>query len=62
MARSAQESKSKQVAKHTAKKARRTSANKAEADNVNTAMKHAVAQTLAAAIDHMPYDLGYSFK
>ena len=62
MARRAQESKSKQVAKHKAKKAKRGDAKKAEADDLTHAMKHAVAKTLATSVDHMPYDLGYSFK
>jgi hypothetical protein len=62
MARIAKKSKAKRVTKHTAKKAKHTPAKKAETDNVNTAMRHAVAQTLATAIDHMPFDLGYSFK
>jgi hypothetical protein len=62
MVRVAKKSKAKRVTGHTAKKAKRTDAKKAKADDVNKAMKHAVAQTLATSIDHMPYDLGYSFK
>jgi hypothetical protein len=62
MARIARKSKAKRVTKFAAKKAKRTYAKKAKADDVNKAMKHAVAQTLATSIDHMPYDLGYSFK
>ena len=62
MARIAKKSKAKRVAKRAANKPKRTYAKKAEADDVNKAMKHAVAQTLATSIDHMPFDLGYSFK
>lgn len=54
--------KANKIAKRALKKARRTHAKKAKADDLNKAMKHAVAQTLATSIDHMPFDLGYSFK
>ena len=62
MARIAKKSKAKQVARRAAKKVKRTRAKKAKTDDVNKAMKHAVAQTLATSIDHMPFDLGYSFR
>ena len=62
MARIAKTSKEKRATQHRAKKAKRTHAQTADADSGNKAMKHAVAQTLATAIDHMPFDLGYSFK
>jgi len=61
MARKANKSNAKTVAKHTASKPR-THAKMANADSVSVAMKHAVAKTLATSIDHVPYDLGYSFK
>jgi hypothetical protein len=52
----------KKIAKRALKKARHAPAKEAKADDVNKAMKHAVAQTLATSTDHMPFDLGYSFK
>jgi hypothetical protein len=62
MARKAKRSKGRKATKHTRKKTKRIHAKKVDADNVSKAMKHAVAQTLATAIDHLPFDLGYSFK
>jgi len=60
--KSKRKAKAKKIAKRAPKKVRHAPAKKAEADDVNKAMKHAVAHTLATSIDHMPYDLGYSFK
>jgi len=55
-------SKAKTVAKRVPKKTNRASSRVETVDSVNKTMKHAVAQTLVTAVDHMPYDLGYSFK
>jgi hypothetical protein len=62
MARIAKKSKAKRVKSHTTKITKRTHAKNAKADDVNKALKHAKAQSLATSMDHMPFDLGYSFK